>query len=74
MKRQYFGTDGIRGAYGGPVVNEVFAVRLGEAVARWLAAAEPGRGEPRRVLIGRDTRESGEVLGRAVAAGLAAGG
>jgi phosphoglucosamine mutase len=73
MKRQYFGTDGIRGAYGGPVVNEAFAVRLGEAVARWLTAADQGKGEPRRVLIGRDTRESGEVLGRAVAAGLAAG-
>jgi phosphoglucosamine mutase len=67
MKRLYFGTDGVRGPYGGPVVNESFAARLGEAAGRWAG----GRG---RVLIGRDTRESGESLMRAVAAGLAAAG
>jgi phosphoglucosamine mutase len=67
MKRLYFGTDGVRGPYGGPVVNEAFAARLGEAAGRWAG----GRG---RVLIGRDTRESGESLMRAVAAGLAAAG
>jgi phosphoglucosamine mutase len=67
MKRVYFGTDGVRGPYGGPVINEAFASRLGEAVARWIG----GRG---RVLIGRDTRGSGESLMKAVAAGLIAGG
>lgn len=67
MKRTYFGTDGVRGPYGGPVVNEAFASRLGEAAGRWIG----GKG---RVLIGRDTRGSGASLVKAVAAGLAAAG
>ena len=67
MKRIYFGTDGVRGSYGGPVVNEQFVARLGEAAGRWAG----GKG---RVLIGRDTRASGDSLLRAVAAGLAAAG
>lgn len=67
MKRVYFGTDGVRGPYGGPLINESFAARLGEAAGRWAG----GRG---RVLIGRDTRASGESLVRAVAAGLVAAG
>ncbi|CAM2843882.1 phosphoglucosamine mutase [Rariglobus hedericola] len=67
MKRNYFGTDGVRGPYGGHVVNEAFAARLAEAAGRWAG----GRG---RVLIGRDTRGSGEALMKAVAAGLVAAG
>ena len=67
MTRKYFGTDGIRGPYGGPVVNEAFAERLGFAAAAWL-------GKKGRVLIGRDTRESGRPLEAAVARGLQAGG
>ena len=67
MKRLYFGTDGVRGLYGGPVVNEAFAARLGEAAGKWVG----GKG---RVLIGRDTRASGESLVNAIAAGLSAAG
>ncbi len=67
MKREYFGTDGVRGPYGGLVVNEAFAFRLGRAAGEWAG----GRG---RVVIGRDTRASGESLVRAVAAGLTAAG
>jgi phosphoglucosamine mutase len=67
MKRNYFGTDGVRGAYGGPVINEAFAERLGRAAARWMG----GRGV---VLIGRDTRASGVPLEAALARGLHAGG
>ena len=67
MTRKYFGTDGIRGPYGGPVVNEAFAVRLGFAAAAWL-------GKKGRVLIGRDTRDSGRALEAAVARGLKVGG
>jgi len=72
MKRQYFGTDGVRGPYGGPVINEDFAARLGCAAARWAVAngAAPGSVVP----IGRDTRASGVALVSAVAAGLRAGG
>lgn len=65
--RQYFGTDGVRGPYGGPLINEDFAARLGCAVGKWL----PRKG---RVLIGRDTRFSGPTLEAAVARGLRAGG
>lgn len=67
MKRQFFGTDGVRGPYGGPVINETFAARLGFAVATWL----PKKG---RVVIGRDTRFSGTALEAALAEGLRAGG
>ncbi|MDR1010174.1 MAG: phosphoglucosamine mutase [Opitutaceae bacterium] len=65
-QRHYFGTDGIRGPFGGPVINENFAARLGHAAARFAR-----RGH---VLIGRDTRESGWLLQQAIAAGLSAGG
>lgn len=67
MKRQYFGTDGVRGPYGGPVINEGFATRLGVAAGRWVG----GEG---RVYIGRDTRASGGALAQAVARGLQAAG
>ena len=42
MKRSYFGTDGVRGLYGGPVVNEAFAARLGEAARRHLEGGREG--------------------------------
>jgi len=71
VNRRYFGTDGIRGPYGGPVVNEGFFLELGQAVARWLrgrgASAQP-------VLVGRDTRGSGPSLARAFGEGVALGG
>ena len=68
MKRQYFGTDGVRGPYGGPVMNEPFAWRLGAAAARF-ARTQPGfRSE--EVFVGRDTRVSGPALEQALAAGL----
>jgi phosphoglucosamine mutase len=68
MKRQYFGTDGVRGPYGGPVINEMFAVRLGAAAARWLRDASDAK--MNKVAIGRDTRFSGPSLEAAIAAGL----
>ena len=70
MPRLYFGTDGVRGPYGGPVINEAFAARLGQAAAAWAK----GKGLSGRILIGRDTRASGPALTDAVAAGIAAAG
>ncbi len=67
MKRLYFGTDGVRGPYGGPVINESFAARLGVAAGRWVG----GEG---KAFIGRDTRASGASLAEAVARGLRASG
>ncbi len=72
MKRTYFGTDGVRGPYGGPLINEQFAERLGVAAARYLSRhAHSGT---QRVYLGRDTRASGESLLNAVASGLASMG
>jgi phosphoglucosamine mutase len=71
MQRFYFGTDGIRGPYGGPVVNEAFVARLGAAAARWLSQRGVKSG---KVMIGRDTRASGASLTRAFGAGLISGG
>lgn len=67
MKRRYFGTDGLRGEFGGAVINPEFAARLGEAAARY-------RGESGTVLIGRDTRESGPVLLAGLTRGFHAAG
>ncbi len=72
MKRRYFGTDGVRGLYGSAVMNEDFAWRLGAAAAAWLR--EKGTPPGSAVLIGRDTRASGESLLQALAGGLAHGG
>ncbi len=71
MKRLYFGTDGVRGPYGGPVVNPSFVARLGHAAGLWARRLHPEGG---RVLIGRDTRASGETLLTALAAGLVSAG
>jgi len=71
LSRKFFGTDGVRGVYGGPVVGEAFAARLGAAAAGWLAARGLGGG---RVAIGRDTRASGPSLVHALGGGFAAGG
>lgn len=67
MTRRYFGTDGVRGPYGGPVVNEAFAARLAQAAGQWAGGSGVA-------LIGWDTRASGPVLAAAVAAGLQAAG
>ncbi|MBI5381735.1 MAG: phosphoglucosamine mutase [Opitutae bacterium] len=67
MSRRYFGTDGVRGAFGGPLVNEEFFARLAFAAGRWSG----GDGV---ALIGRDTRASGEALALAAARGLRAAG
>ena len=67
MKRKYFGTDGIRGAYGGPVLSDDFATRLGRAMGQWITRdvdSEPV------IAIGRDTRASGPALRDAFARGV----
>jgi phosphoglucosamine mutase len=62
-----FGTDGVRGIAGEFLTADV-ALRLGRAAALGSPAEHP------QVLIVRDTRESGEMLEAALAAGIAAGG
>jgi phosphoglucosamine mutase len=67
LARKLFGTDGVRGA-AGEVLTAELAVALGRA-----AAAEIG-GERPRMLVIRDTRESGQMLEAALAAGVTAAG
>jgi phosphoglucosamine mutase len=62
-----FGTDGVRGVAGDFLTAEL-ALKLGRAAAACAPAEHP------QVLIVRDTRESGEMLEAALAAGIAAGG
>ncbi|MCM2274109.1 MAG: phosphoglucosamine mutase [Candidatus Didemnitutus sp.] len=70
--RRYFGTDGVRGAYGSEIMNESFAWRLGAAAARF--ALERGARAGDLVYLGRDTRASGPALELALAGGLASAG
>ena len=65
--RKLFGTDGVRGIAGDFLTPEL-ATALGRAATRISPADSP------QVLIVRDTRESGEMLEAALAAGVAAGG
>ena len=71
MKKQLFGTDGIRGkANQWPITPEV-GMRIGRAVARVLNAQMPGK---HKVVIGKDTRLSGYMLENAITAGLVSEG
>ncbi len=65
MARQYFGTDGIRGRINKRPMTAETALRLAIASARTFAP-EGGR----EVVIGRDTRRSGEMIEAALIAGL----
>jgi phosphoglucosamine mutase len=68
--RRLFGTDGVRGVAGEKLTAEL-ALALARAATR---AASGPRGTRPQVLIIRDTRESGDMLAAAVAAGVAAAG
>jgi len=64
-----FGTDGVRGVAGTSPLDPVTVTRLGAALVRVL----PHRGAG-RVLVGRDTRESGDWIEQALARGVASQG
>ncbi|MEW6320058.1 MAG: phosphoglucosamine mutase [Acidobacteriota bacterium] len=66
-----FGTDGIRGRAGSPPLEPETVARVGAALAR--AAAARGAALS-RVLVGRDTRESGPWIEAELARGLASHG
>ncbi|WP_088280368.1 phosphoglucosamine mutase [Ideonella sp. A 288] len=70
MTRQYFGTDGIRGAVGQSPITPDFMLRLGHAVGRVLRR----QSERPSVLIGKDTRRSGYMIESSLEAGLASAG
>jgi phosphoglucosamine mutase len=74
MPRQLFGTDGIRGVAGEPPLDKVTVFCFGVALGEWAAAAAREPGQRPCVVVGRDTRESGEWLAGLVAAGLRTAG
>ncbi|WP_337843800.1 phosphoglucosamine mutase [Thermus sp.] len=64
--RRYFGTDGVRGEVGKPPLTPEFVLKLGQAAGAYFRERE---GRP-VVLLGKDTRESSDLLEAALAAGL----
>lgn len=69
-ERKLFGTDGIRGVAGAFPLDEGTTFAIGSALGRHLSR-RTGR---KRVVIGKDTRESSDSIANSVAAGLAAEG
>jgi phosphoglucosamine mutase len=67
LARKLFGTDGVRGV-AGEVLTADLALALGRAVTAEIGGEQP------RVLVIRDTRESGDMLEAALAAGVSAAG
>src|SRR5579863_4251769 len=78
MAKQLFGTDGIRGVPGEYPLDDATLDRVGLALGGYLnsngTAANASRGAKPRVLIGRDTRESGPHIAERIARGLAGAG
>lgn len=69
--RTLFGTDGVRGLANVEPVTVETALGLGRAVAEVCRLTQSGR---ERVVIGKDTRRSGDMLESALAAGFCACG
>lgn len=63
---KYFGTDGVRGVAGADLTCEM-AMLIGRGAAAVLTSST---GHKPRILIGKDTRQSGDMLEAALTAGL----
>jgi phosphoglucosamine mutase len=70
VSQKLFGTDGVRGLANREPITAASALKLAQAAVRVLAHEESCP----KVVIGRDTRASGELLESAIAAGLASCG
>ena len=70
-EKQYFGTDGIRGAVGTAPITPDFMLKLGWAAG--TVFAQKG-GVRNKILIGKDTRISGYMFEAALEAGVTAAG
>ena len=71
--RKYFGTDGIRGRAGKFPITVDFFTKLGFAAGKVLTKDNQLSSKP-KVIIGKDTRESGYMLESALEAGFSAAG
>lgn len=74
MAKQLFGTDGIRGIPGEYPLDDATLDRTGQALGEYLRSQGGEHADRPRVLIGRDTRESGPHIAERIARGLAAAG
>ena len=68
--RRLFGTDGIRGTANREPITVETMIRVGLALGHWTRLAS----HRSRVVIGRDTRRSGDMVEGALTAGLCAAG
>ena len=55
MKKKYFGTDGIRGKFKSFPITQQFLFKLALAIGR-------SKINTKKILIGRDTRISGQII------------
>jgi phosphoglucosamine mutase len=71
-----FGTDGVRGTAGTYPLDHATVRRLGAALIRALSTSRSAaeRGRPLRLLVGRDTRESGSWIEAELAHGASGEG
>jgi len=74
MTKQLFGTDGIRGVPGEVPLDDATLDRVGLALGEYVSSNGRSADARARVLIGRDTRESGPHIADRIARGLAAAG
>jgi phosphoglucosamine mutase len=75
MAKQLFGTDGMRGVPGTYPLDDATLERLGFSLGKYLLARpSAAKGAKPRVLIGRDTRESGPHIAERIERGLCAAG
>jgi len=70
VKKKLFGTDGVRAVAGEFPLDPPTIARLGQALVGLLES----KGLGKRLIIGRDTRESGPWMERALARGVRAAG
>ncbi len=73
-KRQFFGTDGIRARANIHPLTPDFMVRLGRSAADLFMERRLQTGDWPTVVIGKDTRQSCDMLEAAVSAGIASRG
>lgn len=69
-ERKYFGTDGVRAVAGAFPLTASWVMQLGAAAGEVLKGQNPRAS----VVIGKDTRQSGDMLEAALAAGLTSRG
>ena len=69
IKRQLFGTDGIRGVAGAYPLDQATVFAIGIALGQW--AQRTAAGGAAEIVIGMDTRESSQWIAEMVASGAA---